>query len=220
MSLGEFIGANGEHRIDKAYELFKYTYLIDSSPGTTPNHYNQYYAQHGMDNERTSLKLKCDFFFATSSTGKLLTRGVDSVDKYQASKIKWFKLDAHNFTPLKQYYFRVNDSSPPTNLNHVYITSNLNDLLKQNSSTKLTSHLVFKFKNANDLVATSGVYMCKFDESQQLISQVSINGSDFFVWLSLELLIFEKNAIFIAKYFLEIQKIGNSSKFFQKSDFT
>jgi hypothetical protein len=179
--------SSSQLRLDKTYELFKYTHMVDSSPGIINS--NQNY--HHMEYDRVSLKLKCDFNLntgATTSFGHSKASSYEYVkytnaadrDKIKA-KLKWFKLDMHTLKQLHEYYLKLNFSSDAVHSqNHLvdaYITSNLDNLLKYSNSSKLISNLVFKFKNTNDLISTYGLYLCKFDDSQ-FLSQVFINGEN------------------------------------------
>ena len=157
--------------------------MVDSSPGLTQKDYMEY--------DRVSLKLKCDFTLNTASSTTLTSskssyeyiKSTSLIDLEKIkSKLKWFKLDMHTLKQLHEYYFKLNQTNT-YNHNHlidIFITSNLDELLKYSNSSKLISNLVFKFKNSNDLISTHGLYLCKFDDSQ-LLSQVTVNGELIFL---------------------------------------
>jgi hypothetical protein len=115
--------------------------------------------------------------------------------------IRWFKLD-NNFIAKKEILYYKNleflndenedDAFNEDDDNNIFISTPTN--FTNNSATSMakvvTSNLIFKFKNSNDLLKANGFYMCKLDdrstndsiklyEESHYIQRISINGKNF-----------------------------------------
>jgi hypothetical protein len=149
--------------VNKSHELFKDSNLIS---------------------QRSSFKLKCI----------LPIRRLDSSLNTDNLHIRWFKLDS-NLNIQKEF-----QNSEEPNLESLIDEDNEEDFsysdsifvsntveTASNSSNKISSGLIFKFKNSEDLSRAGGFYLCRLDEKNQTssvkkfeesqyIQQIVING--------------------------------------------
>ena len=152
-------------RIDKSYELYKYSPLVEYSK------------------QRNSFRLKCDFSNVKgnvddSPKSNQINNQDDEINL--KSKIKWYKLDGSNAN--KQYTYKSDDLKEKF---QAYI--NDEQAIESSSqmpanSSKLITNLEFKYNNQNDITLMSGNYLCKLaNTTTQFVQQISINGKfDFY----------------------------------------
>jgi hypothetical protein len=156
--------------VNKSHELFKDSNLIS---------------------QRDSFRLKCALPVRSLTDHSALTEA-------NSLHVRWFKLDAN--LNLQKEYFASRHADEPSieslideeaaDLSDNVFVSSASQLPTNKSSNaqKLTSILVFKFKNAEDLSRAGGFYLCRLAdknvtsltksrfEETQYIQQIVING--------------------------------------------